>query len=175
MGFKDELFAFEKTLSNGDIGCEDDIVEEDIAKALIVLNFMECKKVPDVFLACASMNLLNAYAKKHDSKIGYQYKRHITEIVKGIEDVQQPKSILIGYDKSNNMQLLIVQFWSFQFSFQAQRFSLPIKRMLSTKNIVWDGVRKQPHAKRIFDFAYSRSWISNQTMLGKDIRKCIDS
>ena len=147
MGFKDELFEFGLSLEKSD---ESDLVikEEDVLTALVILNFIEYKKVPDIFLACASMNLLNAYARTGSSKIGYQYKRHLTEVIKGIEDIHQPKSILIGYDNTNNMQLLIVQFWSFQFSFQAQRLSSSIQQLISSKPVTWDGIRKQPHAKR---------------------------
>ena len=173
MGFKDELFEFGLSLEKSD---ESDLVikEEDVLTALVILNFIEYKKVPDIFLACASMNLLNAYARTGSSKIGYQYKRHLTEVIKGIEDIHQPKSILIGYDNTNNMQLLIVQFWSFQFSFQAQRLSASIQQLISSKPVTWDGIRKQPHAKKIFDFAFSRSWISNRTMLGADLRNFVE-
>lgn len=175
MGFKDELAEFEIYLSSKNEQQEEVISDEYALKALIILNFIDYKKVPDIFLACASMNLLNTYVKKNNSKLSYQYKRHLSNIIKGIEDVKQPKSIMIGYDSSNHMQLLIIQFWSFQFSFQAQRFSLNVKGLLSSKNIVWDGIRKQPCAKEIFEFAYNRSWISNKTMIGRELRDFIDS
>lgn len=174
MGFKDELFEFSLSFEQTNEPALP-ISDEDVLTALVILNFIDYKKVPDIFLACASMNLLNAYAKNTSSKIGYQYKRHLTDVIKGIEDVNQPKSILMGYDNTNNMQLLIVQFWSFQFSFQAQRLSAPIQKLLSSKTIAWDGIKKQPQAKKIFDFAFSRSWISNKTMLGADLHSFVEA
>lgn len=174
MGFKDELLDFNTSFEHLEIPTLP-ICEEDVLTALVVLNFIDYKKVPDIFLACAAMNLLNAYAKTSSSKIGYQYKRHLIEVIKGIEDVNQPKSILIGYDNTDNMQLLIVQFWSFQFSFQAQRLSGIVKQLLSRQVIEWDGIKKQPQAKAIFDFAFSRSWISDKTMFGADLHNFVEA
>ena len=175
MGFKDELIDFNEKCSSANYRDDAEINEEDIIKALVILNFMEYKKVPDLFLACAAMNLLNTYSKRKDSKLGYNYKRHMQEIIKGIETVGQPKTILIGYDNTNNMQLLIVQFWNFQFSFQAQRLSSAVQKLISNKKIEWDGIRKQPISKMIFECAYSRSWLSNSTLLGADLHLFVDN
>lgn len=172
MGFKDELKRFENELSQKR-KIPSEISEEDVLSALLILNYMDFGKVPDAFLACACMNLLNAYKKQDNTKISYQYKRHLLEIVKGIEDIDQPKTIKIGYDNSSNMGLLIIQFWNFQFSFQACRYSVIIDRLMSDNHLQWDGFRKQPHALEIFDFAYSRTWISNQTMLGSPLREYV--
>ena len=104
MGFKDELRDFhgviQKLQTNNEINKEL-VDEEDVLAALIILNFIDYKKVPDLFLGCASLNLLSTYIKQQDSKINYQFRRHILSVLKGIEDVQQPKSVKVTFDPSD--------------------------------------------------------------------------
>lgn len=177
MGFKDELRDFhgviQRLQANNEINKEL-VDEEDVLAALIILNFIDYKKVPDLFLGCASLNLLSTYIKQQNSKINYQFRRHILSVLKGIEDVQQPKSVKVTFDPSDGLSLLIISFWGFQFSFQSQRFTQQIQRISSRIPQTWDGIRKQVCAKTIFEFARFNDWISNKTLGGENLLEMID-
>lgn len=123
MGFKDELSSFGDKIKEYQTLEEFEYISDaDALAALIVLNFIKYERVPDIFLAVASLNMLNRYVKQPRSRIGYQFRIHIINVLKGIEDIKQKKSILVGYAPKRN-NLLIVQFWDFQFSFQAEKMT----------------------------------------------------
>ncbi|MBQ7976616.1 MAG: hypothetical protein IJ300_13110 [Clostridia bacterium] len=173
MGFKDELACFSKKVKDFQTVKNNEYIEDtDALAALIVLNFIKYEKVPDIFLAVASLNMLNRYVKQPNTKIGYQFRVHLINVLKGIEELNQKKSILVGYiPKRNN--LLIIQFWDFQFSFQAEKVTGQILNILSNKQIEWDGIKKQPCSKSVFEFALASDWISNKTMMNEDLRELI--
>ena len=151
------------------------ISDEAVISAMSVLNFIKYNKVPDAFLGCAALNLINAYVKQDNSKLNYSFKRHLCNILKGIEDIQQPKSIQIYYDPINNQNIIYIVFGDFQFSYKAARFSTQVKRLLSKKTVEWDGIRKQHCAKTIFDFVFSSEYISNETLGGSDLRLLVNN
>lgn len=176
MGFKDELAEFKSTvLSLQSENTNEHIDASDVIKALVVLNFIRYSKVPDAFLGCAAVNLLNTYAKQDDSKINYEFRRHLVTLLKGIEDINQPKSIKIYVEQKNGGNILMFVFWDFQFSFHHEKNSEIVKRLHTPKDIQWDGIKKQKCAKTIFNFALNNSWISNTTAMGNDLRKLIES
>lgn len=174
MGFKDELGIFNKiVLSRQNESANETIDEMDVVKALIILNFLKYNKVPDAFLGCSAMNLLNTYAKQDNAKINYEFRKHLVTILKGIEDINQPKTIRIFFEQKDGNNVLMIIFWDFQFSFQNEKNSEIIRRLQTSKDIPWDGVRKQKCAKTIFDFALNNSWISDMTGMGNSLRNML--
>lgn len=174
MGFKDEVKELSKAvLSFQDCEEREYITDDEAIAAINVLNFSKYNKVPDVFLGCAAYNLLNVYVKQKTRGLSCRFHRLIHEILKGVEDVNQPKTIKVSFDTSDGLNLLIINFWDFQFSFQSMRCTEQLKGLLS-KNISWDGIRKQICAGTIFRFALESAWISNMTMGGKDLREYIE-
>lgn len=175
MGFKEELSEFGTTviaLQYEDY--KERVDEEQAIAAMNILNFIIYKKVPDIFLGCAAYNLLSVYAKQKDSKISFQFRRHILNLIKGIEDVNQPKAVRVAYH-ANEDCLLIINFWNFQFSFKSQRLSNQVKNLMLNNDISWDGIRKQKCSMTIFNFAITSTWISNETMGGANLRDLIKS
>lgn len=174
MGFKDDLWVFSDIVNQLQIAdYKEHISDEDAIAAINILNFIKYQKVPDIFLGCAAYNLLSTYVKQSECKFGFQFRRHILNLLKGIEDIHQLKSIAISYDNSEKLGLLIISFWGFQFSFQCQKFTEQVKRLALNNHFVWDGIRKQKCATSIFNFALCSSWITNMTLGGADLRELI--
>lgn len=175
MGFKEELREFHEKIKyiNSDDTFMEEIGHADALSALIVLNFIKYEKIADLFLGVASINLLNRYVKQKNALIGYQFRIHLINTLKGIEDINQKKTVLIGYESSQN-NLLIIQFWNFQFSFQAEKLTGQVEKLLSKKNICWDGIKKQPCARTIFRYALENSWLGNKTMIGENLLQLIE-
>ncbi len=175
MGFKDELQLFSKLVIESQSNEEREYITDDEAIAAInVLNFAKYKKVPDLFLGCAAYNLLNVFVKQKNNGLSCHFHRLIHEIIKGIEDVNQPKTIKLTYDTSDNLSLLIIAFWDFQFSFQSIQMNDQIKLLESKERLLWDGIKKQKCAASIFRFALDNSWISNGTLGGEALRDVIE-
>lgn len=175
MGFKDEVKALLQDVI--DIQKEEEseiITDEEAIAAINVLNFAKYNKVPDVFLGCSAYNLLNVYVKQKSSGLSCQFHQHIHNILKGIEDINQPKAIKVSFDNSEKLNLLIISFWGFQFSFQSMRFNNQIKGLMGNTELKWDGVRKQKCASKIFNFALDSDWISNLTLGEQSLRKYIE-
>ena len=170
-GFKSDLLEFRDKISNMQESAipKEIIAEEDIVKAMILLNLISYQKIADVFLGCAAINLVNSYVKQDNPKLGYNFKRHLIELLKGVEDINQPKTIQIDYDNRNNQQILMIVIWNFQFSYKFIRYSEQIKKLQSPKVLEWDGLRKQPYAKTIFDFALSSPFITQETLGGNNL------
>ena len=176
MGFKDELKSFEKTVFEAQATDEREIIpEEDVIKSLVILNYISYEKVSDAFLACSALNLLNTYVKQDDAKIGHRFRRHLYSLLKGIDDINQKKSIDVFYDDSKQNGILMIVFWGFQFSFHGEKNTAEVKKLQKKKNIEWDGIRKQLCAKSIFDFAFHSSWTSNKSQDGGDLRKMVEN
>ncbi len=173
MGFKDELIEFSTTVFDFQELDDKEYVDDEHAIAAInVLNFIKYKKVPDIFLGCAAYNLLSVYAKQKDVKISFQFRRHILSLLKGIEDVNQPKAIKIAYHAEED-SLLLIDFWNFQFSYKSQRLNDQVKNLILRNDIIWDGVRKQKCSVTIFNFAINNSWISNETMADANLKELL--
>lgn len=176
MGFKDELKNFEKTVLELQNTAEREVIpEEDVVKSLVILNYISYEKVPDAFLGCAALNLLNTYVKQKDSKLGYRFRRHLYNLLKGIDDINQIKTINVFYDISKSNGMLMIVFWGFQFSFHGEKNTEMIKKLQKKRDMEWDGIKKQLCAKTIFEFALSTSWISNKTQNNSDLRELVIS
>ena len=63
----------------------------------------------------------------------------------------------------------MIVIWNFQFSYKFIRYSEQIKKLQSPKVLEWDGLRKQPYAKTIFDFALSSPFITQETLGGNNL------
>lgn len=175
MGFKDELLSFSQVVIEKQSSSEKELVsDEDVVRALNILRYIDYKKVPDAFLGCASLNLLNTYVKQKDSQLGYRFRVYLSELLKGIEDINQPKSIKILYQQGEKNTNIMFVFWDFQFSFHNEKRNEVIDKLKTTRDIPWDGIRKQHCAVSIFKFATNNSWITNKTLDGNDLRKFID-
>ena len=122
VGFKDELKELALTVNHlQDREDREYITDYEAIAAINVLNFAKYNKVPDVFLGCAALNLLSVYAKQKDNSLSFNFRRLIFEVLKGIEDVNQPKTIKLTFNNSDKLSLLIISFWDFQFSFQSMK------------------------------------------------------
>lgn len=176
MGFKDELKAFsEIVLEYQKAGNKEVVTDEDAVRSLIVLNYIKYEKVPDAFLGCAAINLLNTYVKQDNAQIGYRFRRHLYSLLKGIEDINQNKTINVFFDDNSPDGTLMIIFWGFQFSFHGEKRTAEIVKLQRKNDIEWDGIRKQLCSKQIFDFALNSDWISNKTQDGKDLRLLIEN
>ena len=174
VGFKDELKELALTVNHlQDREDREYISDYEAIAAINVLNFAKYNKVPDVFLGCAALNLLSVYAKQKDNSLSFNFLRLIFEVLKGIEDVNQPKTIKLTFDNSDKLSLLIISFWDFQFSFQSMKYTEQVKNLESKNVLKWDGIRKQKCAATIFKFALDNKWISNITLGGEKLRDFI--
>lgn len=145
------------------------IGEDDVVKAMIVLNLISYKNEADVFLGCASINLVNAYMKQKKPKLGYNFRRHLNNLLKGIDDIKQPQTIQIIYDNSSNLQILMVVICNFQFSYKFVYYSEQIRKIEAPNIIEWDGLQKQPYAKTVFDYALASPYITKETLGGNNL------
>lgn len=175
MGYKDDVHAFrERILGMQNASRPLEIIEEEeIVSALIVLNLLAYHQIADVFLGCAAINLINRYVKQQNCKLNYQFKRHIINLLKGIEDIREPGTIVVGYDNSEGNAVLLISIWDFQFSYKSIRYSDQIKMIQGTMGDTWDGLRKQPYAKTIFQFAFESPYLSNKTLGDNDLKEKI--
>lgn len=148
------------------------IGEDDVVKAFVILNYIDYQNIADVFLGCASLNLLNTYIKQPNTQINYTFRKHMHNFIKGIEDVGIRTKLKVYFDVDDN--LITFCFWEFQFSFHGVRFN-EVVRNLQHGKIVWDGIRKQKCAKTIFDFASSNEFLSNKTLDGKKLEELIEN
>lgn len=150
------------------------IEEKDVIKAMNILNYAVYRNIADIFLGCAAINLVNAYVKQDDAKLNYEFRRHLIRILKAIEKVED-KNILVIYDDSKGLRILMIQIAGFQFSFKSERLS-QLTKILSQKNkIPWDGMRKQFFATTIFNFALDSKYISNMTRKNESLREYLAS
>lgn len=150
------------------------IEDEDAVVALVSLNTLPYKSIADCFLGCAAVNLLNSYVKQNNSKLKHGFKRHLIEILKGIEDLNVPNIIQVTYDNRKKEEILQITFWRFQFSFKYMRFSEQIEILQSRNFVEWDGIRKQPYALSIFNTVYNCEFISELTLGGKNFKQKVE-
>lgn len=150
------------------------IDEEDVVVALVSLNLLPYKSIADCFMGCAAVNLLNSYVKQKNAKLNYGFKRHLIEILKGIEDLNVPNIIQVTYDNRKQEGILQITFWRFQFSFKSMRFSEQIEILQSRNFVEWDGIRKQPYALSIFNTVYNCEYISELSLGEKNFKQKVE-
>lgn len=147
------------------------VLERDVVRAYSVLNFVKYESVADVFLGCAAVNLLNAYVKQGDAKIGYTFKSHLGAILNAIDQIGS-FLIKVGYDNADNMHLLQIDICGFQFSYKSIEKTGLVDEMAG--KIPWDKIRKQCHAQTIFNYAVASPWLTNETLDGDALRTLVE-
>lgn len=174
MSFSEEINKIQIiAISKQHIEAYENIRDIDVVIALNILNYIEYLNIADIFLGCASVNLINTYVKQNNAKLNYEFRLHLINILKGIDKVGDD-SIKVVYDDSKQLKILMIQIENFQFSFKFERLSQLISKLSRGNNILWDGIRKQVCAKTIFTFALKSTNISNLTRFGKNLRELIN-
>ena len=128
-----------------------------VDKALLVIN-SEIKNTQDAFLYFASLNLLNAYVKKHRKEISYGFKGKINP---GIDSIinNEIEGVLFGYDEDEKCTLVNAS--GLQFTFHGMVLSDLQKKARNVDDTnhkyytveEWEGLRLQPLAEKVFEFA----------------------
>jgi hypothetical protein len=172
--FIEDIKCLQKSIISQQEKLREFVSEVDVVRALNVLNYIKYRNVADIFLGCASINLINAYTRQPESKLNYIYKMKLIDLLRSIKQISD-ENITLSYDNRFNMQLLIINFNIFQFSFQSARFSNLTKFLTKGNQIEWDGIRKQICAKTIFRFALENKYITNQTRKCKNLRDFLDT
>ncbi|MCC3668896.1 hypothetical protein [Terrisporobacter mayombei] len=127
------------------------------ANEAYISSLMTIKNKEDAFYFLSSMNLLNSYVKKdyaqRDFAKKYKFKNYL---LKGIEKLIKLnlKDVDIYWDK----KVVYIEISGIQFSFHNIYESKAISRFKTTKENKyqeWKGIRLQPLASDIFEFAKS--------------------
>ncbi len=177
MDFYDEVeyIAEQLKLYPPDYDNCDLISKEDVVSAFIILNYSCFNNDADIFLGCAAINLLNAYAKLVDSELGFHFWRHLNTIGKGIENLGRSENIKVYYGENDLEHRLIILFRDFQFGFRCEKNNELINKISEQAYLKWDGIEKRHYAKTILNHALVSAYISNVTLSGKDLRSMIKS
>ena len=143
------------------------VSEEDAVIALNILNFALCKNLADIFRACACLNLLNTYVKQSGSRLNYEFRRHISKVLRVATEIHD-NNLFIVVQQSEKFQtnILMFEFFGFQFSFKGESQREILKRS-PKKNLSWDGIRKQKCANTIFQYSYKNQFVTNFTEAGE--------
>jgi hypothetical protein len=173
MNYRDEIDHFIEIAEKCKSDEPETITETDVLRAMVILNFIDYKKIADVFLGRASVTLLSTYASKNRDNLGFYFRAHINDILKGIEDINLPTDIRVSYDRKDHGGFLILDFRGFQFSFMNQKETALIRR-ISRYHEQWDGIRKKPCIVTIFNMAYQSQYLTNQTLNHSDLRTMVE-
>ncbi|MCC8170192.1 MAG: hypothetical protein LIP00_00075 [Parabacteroides sp.] len=116
----------------------------------------------DAFLVLSSLNLLNAAVKKEEYKKEIGYGIIKPSVAKFIQFCIQHKELdlvdEISYESKG--QCAYIRCWGVQFSFHnigEQHLDKGFIESFRDRKIVWDGIRLQPIAKELYQFAKSCS------------------
>ena len=166
--FKEEL----KVLSQ-EAGTSPDVVSrEDFVRAMANKQAMFINNKEDAFLYFASLNLLNTYVKQNKKSVSYNFKNDVlsafdTVIMNNIEGVT--------YCYDSVEKAIIVDIDGLQFSFHnvlpspkmdfVRNFSAIVETQFY-KEQSWEGLRLQPVASTLFEYANNLSGLSNKSLVG---------
>lgn len=145
---------------------EEEIMLEDVIKAIFYINNMYIDDTGDCLIFLAALNLCNAYVKYDRNNIGYSFKKGIEYLI----DVLNNRNINDIYvNKTNNDgKLYLFQIGDIQFSFHDEKNVVINEKYL--KELNWDGVRKQKCAKAIFETCVNNKLrVTNVTYRGKKL------
>lgn len=148
-----------------------EFVEEiTVAKAYIILYNIQLNNWADVYLFCASINLINTYVKQPNSKVGYAFKSR-THFLANTLAQNTFEGIKIDSKISPSNSLFIVDIYGIQFSFHNVRFDEEIWKRLKDyqAQIPWDGIRKQKCANTIFEVSYALKERTNLTKYSENL------
>lgn len=149
--------------------------EKDVVKALLILNFIQYQNVEDVFLGCASLNILDAYVRQPTSLINHSYRKHIYNIIKGVEDVKLNNNLVdLKVYYNNESHMIFIVLGTFQFRFYTKGFQNKYQQVQNIDYIINDGFTKQKSANSIFHSALSNDMITNKTLNGMNLLCFVD-
>lgn len=166
--FKDEM----RLLSYEAFSSPEVISREDFVRALANKEVMYINTKEDAFLFFASLNLLNAYVKQNKSEISYNFK---LDVVSGFDTVIMNNIEGVHYSHDPKEKAVIVEIDGFQFSFHNV---LPSAKMDYVKNFAktvdvkfykeqqWEGIKLQPVAGTVFQYANNLNGLSNKSLAG---------
>ena len=123
------------------------ITEEDIIKAIYYIDNLFINNELDVLIYLSALNLCNSYAKQIDNHDIYKFKKDIATLINIINERNVPNVHVC--ETNNNGNLYIFQVSNIQFSFHDEK-KVTINEAYH-KDMTWDGIRKQPCAKTLFD------------------------
>lgn len=169
--FKQEL----KVLSGEASESPEIVSREDFVRALTNKEVMFINNKEDAFLYFASLNLLNTYVKQNKKSISYNFKN---DVLSGFDTVimNNIEGVTYCYDKVE--KVILVEIDGLQFSFHNV---LPSPKMDYVKNFAsivetkfhkeqqWEGLRLQPVATTLFEYANNLQGLSNKSLVG-DLR-----
>ncbi len=144
------------------------ISKEDIILATYYINNLYIKDTSDVLLFLSSLNLYNAYAKQQATHEIYRFKKNITTLINIISKINVTNLKVCETKDSGNLYIFCIG--NIQFSFHDEKkCEIPINYYQEMK---WDGIRKQPCAKTIFNKIIDNSLTKNATtMEGENIHQ----
>ena len=148
------------------------IDKEDIIKAIYFIDNLYIDNEIDVLVFLLSLNLCNAYAKQIDNHDIYKFKKDIATLIKIINERSIPNlKVCTTNDKGN---LYIFEEGNIQFSFHDEK-QVDINDFYY-QEMVWDGIRKQPCAKTLFNKCLDNEITNNiKNMTGESIKLNIDN
>ena len=149
-------------LNNNEVLEDIDVI--NARKAYINARNMELVTTDDFFLFFASINLLNAYVKKdYITNKKYDFKKNI---ISGIESLIKNSNSDIKFCYNKNLTTIEIN--GLQFTFHNVEISDVMKEH-KYEDIEWLGVRLQPVASTIFEFANSLDNLTKKTFFGEDL------
>jgi len=158
----------QKIIQNNLDNIEEIINIELVKKSYINVKYMALETTEDYFLFFSSLNLLNSYVKKNYSiSKKYNFKK---EVSKGIESLitWSPEGINYSYNKS----ISIIDIDGLQFSFHNAEISeLMEQKIANNDQIEWEGIKLQPVAVSVFDFANTLKGLSKKSMFGTNLEE----
>ncbi len=131
------------------------IEDWDAIESLLILNVLDYSTREALLLGFAALNLVNAFANqcrkenKEHPKLNFHFRIHLRRLMRAyvkLDGSHQDGSMKFHYKN----EMVLVSIYGFQFSFQHERHSV-LFDVCDTKDLVFDGVKKQPKAKRILD------------------------
>lgn len=123
------------------------ILEEDIIKAIYYINNLFIENELDVLIFLSSMNLCNTYIKQNKDNISYSFKKGISTLINIVNEYKINNLKISKTNDSGN--LYIFELGYIQFSFHDDK-KVEIDNYYY-KELKWDGIRKQPCAKTLFE------------------------
>ena len=146
------------------------ITEEDLIKALYYLDNLYIGDELAVLIYLSALNLCNSYAKQVKNHDVYKFKKDIATLINIINDKQIPNVYICR--TVDNGPLYIFKISNMQFSFHDSK-EVAINANYY-KEMTWDGIRKQPCAKTLFEKVTSNSLADNTiTKTGEPIKENI--
>ena len=148
------------------------IPDEEAIRALYYVQNMQISTAGDVLLFCSAVNLMNTYVKQgsHKKSFGYFFKSYMRRLT----DLLEKKSIEgvgMSTQRDGNSYVTMVSIDDLQFSFHCVPGSKQLSRR-SSKQIAFDGIRKQRCASMLFSAIESEpQFLSNRTTEGGELMR----